>query len=49
MGEAFEAMLPGSTTFSAGSISNRDGRFAGRTVTDLAALQRYRMITGDVA
>jgi hypothetical protein len=47
--EAFEAMFPGSTKFSAGSVSNREGWFAGRAAADLATLQSRHEVTGDAA
>lgn len=47
--EAFEAMFPGSTKFSAGSVSNQEGWFAGRAAADLATLQSRHEVTGDAA
>lgn len=47
--EAFEAMFPRSTNFSAGSVSNREGWFAGRAAADLATLQSRHQVTGDAA
>lgn len=46
---AFEAMFAGSTTFSAGAVSNREGWYAGRAAADLATLQSRREVTGDAA
>jgi hypothetical protein len=47
--EAFEAMFPGSAKFSAGSVSNREGWFAGRAAADLATLPARPEVTGDAA
>lgn len=47
--EAFEAMFPGSTTFSLGSLSNREGWYAGRAAADMASLHSRREVTGDAA
>jgi hypothetical protein len=47
--EAFEAMFPGGTMFSAGSVSNREGWYAGRAAADMATLQSRREVTGDAA
>ncbi len=47
--EAFDAMFPDMTTFSAGSVNDREGWITGRAAADLATLHDRRAVTGDAA